>query len=1171
MVRFGHRRAQTARQGHRPVRMIGAAGVAAACLVGSAVAALPASATGTVPTLYAASSATGSGSCADVLDACSLSTALGDVGPGGVIDLVTPGTTHYDGNFTVGTTGTSAGAPVTIQAAPGVTNATLDGQNAGRVLTIDSGVYVDLSGITITGGGGAGGIANNGGTVTVADATISGNNTGGGSGGGINNTGGTVAVTDSTISGNNTGGGSGGGINNTGGTVAVTDSTISGNYTGGGGFGGGINNAGGTVAVTDSTISGNNAVGGSGGGIANNGGSVTVTDSTISGNKAVGGSGGGINNGGGGTVSLAADVLATFGGVPSGGECSGGGFTDLGYNVADDNTCAFTSSTSISKSTAEDLGPLQNNGGPTQTIEPTARNPAIGLIPTGTKVTIGSSSLTLCPTTDQRGFASVPVAHCDAGSVQVASVLDAASSATGSGSCADVADACTLSTALGDVGPGGVIDLVIAGSSASYYYVGNFTVGTTGTSAGAPVTIQAAPGVTNATLDGQSAGRVLTIDSGVYVDLSGITITGGGIDGGIYNSGSVTVTDSTISGNKAGGGSGGGIYNSGSVTVTDSTISGNNAVGGFGGGIYNSGSVTVTDSTISGNKAVGGSGGGIANNTGGTVAVTDSTISGNNAGGGSGGGIYNSGSVTVTDSTISGNNAVGGIGGVRSIGIYNGGGTVSLAADVLATFGGVPSGGECSGGGFTDLGYNVADDTTCAFTSSTSIRNSMAEDLGPLQNNGGPTQTIEPTAGNPAIGLIPTGTKVTIGSSSLTLCPTTDQRGFASVPVAHCDAGSVQVTAQTISFTGPGSGTYGGTASLSATGGGSENPVVFSVGSSSGAGVCNVSGTNGSTVQFTGVGSCVIDANQAGNPNYLPAATAAQTIGVGQAAQSIKFTGPASGTVGGETTLSATGGTSGNPVVFSVGSSSGAGVCNVSGINGSTVHFSGPGSCVIDANQDGNTDYSAAPQVTQTVTVHVSSVAGGDHVAVMPSGAGYWVVGPNGIPSAFGSAAFYGSMGGKPLDAPVVGMAATPDGHGYWLVASDGGVFSFGDAAFYGSMGGKPLNAPVVGIAATPDGHGYWLVASDGGVFSFGDAAFYGSMGGKPLNAPVVGIAATPDGHGYWLVASDGGVFSFGDAAFYGSMGGKPLDAPVVGLFTTGGGTGYNLVNADGAPTAFGG
>ena len=84
--------------------------------------------------------------------------------------------------------------------------------------------------------------------------------------------------------------------------------------------------------------------------------------------------------------------------------------------------------------------------------------------------------------------------------------------------------------------------------------------------------------------------------------------------------------------------------------------------------------------------------------------------------------------------------------------------------------------------------------------------------------------------------------------------------------------------------------------------------------------------------------------------------------------------------------------------------------------------------------------------------------------------------------------------------------ATTPSG--YWEVAADGGVFSFGNASFYGSMGGKPLNAPVVGIAADPATGGYWEVAADGSVSSF-DASSYGSMGGKPLNRPTVGMAAT--------------------------------------------------------------
>ena len=79
----------------------------------------------------------------------------------------------------------------------------------------------------------------------------------------------------------------------------------------------------------------------------------------------------------------------------------------------------------------------------------------------------------------------------------------------------------------------------------------------------------------------------------------------------------------------------------------------------------------------------------------------------------------------------------------------------------------------------------------------------------------------------------------------------------------------------------------------------------------------------------------------------------------------------------------------------------------------------------------------------------------------------------------------------------------------YWEVAADGGIFAFGDAAFYGSMGGKPLNAPIVGMAATPDGKGYWLVASDGGVFAFGTAAFYGSATNLRLNKPVNGMSTS--------------------------------------------------------------
>ena len=163
-----------------------------------------------------------------------------------------------------------------------------------------------------------------------------------------------------------------------------------------------------------------------------------------------------------------------------------------------------------------------------------------------------------------------------------------------------------------------------------------------------------------------------------------------------------------------------------------------------------------------------------------------------------------------------------------------------------------------------------------------------------------------------------------------------------------------------------------------------------------------------------------------------------------------------------------------------------------------------------------------------------------------PTPIGYRFVSSDGGIFSF-NAPFFGSMGGKRLNKPIVGMASTPNGGGYWFVASDGGIFSFGNAKFYGSMGSRRLNAPIVGMAADPATGGYWFVASDGGIFSF-NAPFYGSMGGKRLNAPIVGMASIPDGKGYWFVASDGGIFGFGNAKFFGSMGGKRLNKPIVGM-----------------------
>ena len=115
-------------------------------------------------------------------------------------------------------------------------------------------------------------------------------------------------------------------------------------------------------------------------------------------------------------------------------------------------------------------------------------------------------------------------------------------------------------------------------------------------------------------------------------------------------------------------------------------------------------------------------------------------------------------------------------------------------------------------------------------------------------------------------------------------------------------------------------------------------------------------------------------------------------------------------------------------------------------------------------------------------------------------------------------------------NAPFACLLTHPDG-GYLQIGEDGGVFAW-EAPFFGSLGGMPINAPIVDAAWTPTHQGYWMVGADGGVFNFGDAQFHGSMGGAALNEPIKSIAATGEG-GYILAARDGGVFPFGPGAVY--------------------------------------
>ena len=129
-----------------------------------------------------------------------------------------------------------------------------------------------------------------------------------------------------------------------------------------------------------------------------------------------------------------------------------------------------------------------------------------------------------------------------------------------------------------------------------------------------------AAGADELAVDGNASSRVFQIGSGETVTISGLTIRNGqddNIGGGIDNEGgaTLTITNSTLSGNTAGSVGnpaveGGGIFNRGTLTIVNSTVSGNSAGGisGEGGGIYNDGTLTIVNSTVSGNTASKGAG-----------------------------------------------------------------------------------------------------------------------------------------------------------------------------------------------------------------------------------------------------------------------------------------------------------------------------------------------------------------------------------------------------------------------------------------------------------------------------------------------------------------------------------------------------------------------------------
>ena len=366
-----------------------------------------------------------------------------------------------------------------------------------------------------------------------------------------------------------------------------------------------------------------------------------------------------------------------------------------------------------------------------------------------------------------------------------------------------------------DSGPGSLWEAITTASSGdtidfSLIYPATITLGTV-LSINTSLTING-PGALLLAISGNNnnSGETLQIASGTTVAISGVTIRYGGIS----NSGTLTLTNSTVSGSSISG-----IQNApqGTLTLTDSLVSGNfNEYEG--GGIENLGTMTITNSTISDNRSPYGAGAGIGNR--GTLTLTNSTVSGNGDTD-VGGGIFNAGTLTITNSTISGNTANLWGGGISSSGtltltnttVYGnyamglaleggylgGGGGIYGAAilkNTILAFNGAgffPLQGNCNGSQLS-YGHNLSNDNSCSFSGPGDLNNTPAGlDPNGLQNNGGPTQTIALLPTSPAVDAIHVSSVSYCNAIDGVTPITTDQRGVPRPQGLACDIGAYEL------------------------------------------------------------------------------------------------------------------------------------------------------------------------------------------------------------------------------------------------------------------------------------------------------------------------------------------------------------------------------------------
>jgi predicted outer membrane repeat protein len=273
--------------------------------------------------------------------------------------------------------------------------------------------------------------------------------------------------------------------------------------------------------------------------------------------------------------------------------------------------------------------------------------------------------------------------------------------------------------------------------------------------------------------------------------------------GGIYNSreGSLVLGGVNILGNRVDAddereGRGGGVANFGHIIIAFSTIAGNQVDTSdymepwddgrsYGGGFFNDGRAEIYNSTLSSNEALDNSfshsyGGGIYNGASGDIYMENSTISSNFVevgGGGGGGGIANLGFLEMSHVTVSHNKANDRVEGGPTSGIYNKGRGVLVSINSIVA---MNPGKNCNNAAdFQAYGQNLDSDESCPdFT--IQGRDPL---LGPLVNNGGPTETHRPDWQSHAVD-----------KGDPDYCLRNDQRIYPRPYGDSCDLGAVELT-----------------------------------------------------------------------------------------------------------------------------------------------------------------------------------------------------------------------------------------------------------------------------------------------------------------------------------------------------------------------------------------